>query len=134
MNYGYIFNASPTQQQSSGFNDTVSFDSSGPMTADFTYNMLNAPWLTIVNAGVYRISYAMHVAPGGAGSNPYGLELNGQVIPGSTQLVDVGSGAKEELHVTVLVQAGANAHLTLQNLGHIVNFVSDPSLLIEQVA
>ena len=51
----------------------------------------------------------------------------------ATQNVDISTG-KEELHADVLVQiSNANAHLTLQNLGHVLNLVTDTSLMIEQV-
>jgi hypothetical protein len=135
VNYGYWYNASPSQQQSSAFNDVVSFDSAGPATTGgFNYNVLGAPWVTVMNSGVYRISFNLHVAAGGSGNNPYGLVLNGVVIPGSTQLADIGSG-KEELHGEALVQiSNPNAHLTLQNLGHILNLVTDASLMVEQIA
>lgn len=111
--------------------NTVSFGSNGPSNGV----TLNANNITVLRAGVYRVSYNVVLERGvNNGSHKFYLEKNGSQISGSTVTTTGNNGFFMTVTKTALVNLNANDSVSIKYVsGDDVNIHDGTSLNVERI-
>ena len=75
------------------------------------------PGTATLTAGTYEVSYAVTSVIGASGTNSFGLELNGTVVPASVTTATGTAGDTSTLTDSVIITVPSSTNLTLNNLG-----------------